>query len=233
MSIPVKFARMKEIIAFLHQLNENNNRPWFQAHNDQYEAVNDHFHGFVDALIAGIASFEPEVAGLTAKDCSYRIYRDVRFSHNKMPFKTHFAAYICPHGKKSPYAGYYFHVEPKGFGYLEEGHQLCSGLYGPEPHVLKSVREDILHNGDAFHATVQAASGFSLEPYQALKRVPQGCPSDHPYADYLKMRHPCLIRVVDEAFMLSPNLLTNTLEAFHKTAPFVRHLNQAVAYALE
>jgi len=223
---------MKEVIDFLHLLHANNNRPWFQANRDLYDAANNRFNAFVDDLIAGIATFDPSVAHLTASDCTYRIYRDVRFSPNKMPYKTHFAAYICAWGKKSPYAGYYFHVEPPGFGYLN-GHQLVTGLYAPAAPILKSVREDILHNGDNFHAAVQAAQGFVTETTDALKRVPVGYPADYIYAEYLKMKHPCLVKYVDDSFMLSPDLLSNTVEAFSRTAPFAATLNKAVSFVLE
>lgn len=223
---------MKAVIDFLRLLHEHNNRPWFQANRGLYDDAMLTFNAFVDDLIAGIASFDPSVAHLTAKDCTYRIYRDVRFSPNKMPYKTHFAAYICAGGRKSPYAGYYFHVEPPGFGYLN-GHQLVTGLYAPAPPILKSVREDILTNGDAFDASVKKAYDFKTETFERLKRVPLGYPADYKYADYLKMKHPCLVKHVDDAFMLSPNLLSNTLEAFSRTADFAHLLNQSVAFTLE
>jgi len=223
---------MKELIEFLRAVNENNNRLWFEEHRAEFKVINDDFNRFVDQLIAGIAEFDPSVSGLTAKDCTYRFYRDTRFSPNKMPYKTHMGAYICPKGKKAPYAGYYFHVEPKGNGFLD-GHQLDSGLYCPEPAILKSIREEISLNGDPFHAAVVAATGFVLEDDQQLKKVPRGFPADHKYADYLKLKNPCLCKHLDEAFLLSPNLLENTLDAYRKTVPFITVLNQAVEYAIE
>jgi len=223
---------MKKILHFLSQIRENNTRAWYEEHKAEYLEANALFTAFVEKLILGISEFDPSVRGLTTKDCMYRFYRDTRFSPNKMPFKTHFGAYICPNGKKSGYAGYYFHIEPEDSGYLD-GHQLDSGLYGPEPNILKSVREAIFLNGESFEDAVREAQGFVLEDSQALKKVPRGYPADFKYAEYLKMKNPCLCKLVDDDFILSPNLLENTLDAFRKTATFNNLLNKAVEYALE
>ncbi|MDP4278829.1 MAG: DUF2461 domain-containing protein [Bacteroidota bacterium] len=223
---------MKKVLTFLSQIRENNNKEWFDAHKAEYTEANSLFTSFTEKLILGIGEFDPSVRGLTTKDCLYRFYRDIRFSPNKMPYKIHFGAYICPHGKKSGYAGYYFHIEPEGSGYLN-GHQLDTGLYCPAPEVLKSVREGILLNGDTFDAAVKEAEGFVLEDSQALKKVPRGYPADFKYADYLKLKNPCLCKHVDDAFILSDHLLENTLEAFSKTYTFNKLLNESVEYALE
>jgi len=223
---------MKRVLSFLREIQENNTREWFEAHKVDYLEANGLFTAFVEKLITGIAVFDPSVRNLTAKDCMYRFYRDTRFSTNKMPYKTHLGAFVCPYGKKAPYSGYYFHIEPQGNGFLD-GHQLDTGLYCPEPAVLKSVREEIVLNGDHFHAAVLEAEGFVLEDSQALKKVPKGYPADHKYAEYLKLKNPCLCKRVDDAFMVSDYLLENTLEAFSKTVSFNKLLNEAVAYALE
>ena len=145
---------MEDIIRFLEQLRRHNNREWFEANKLWYRDVKARFDGLVARLIDAIAAFDPSVAGLAVKDCTYRIYRDTRFSPNKEPYKTHFGAYFCPRGKKSGYAGYYFHVEPQGDG-LIGGHLLSAGLYMPEPNVLKSVRDEIFDNGERFAAAVR------------------------------------------------------------------------------
>jgi uncharacterized protein (TIGR02453 family) len=218
---------MKTILTFLSQIQENNTRSWFEAHKSEYLEANAVFTAFTEKLIQGIAVFDPSVRGLTTKDCMYRFYRDTRFSPNKMPYKTHFGAYICPQGKKSGLAGYYFHIEPKGNGFLD-GHQLDAGLYGPDPSILKSYREELLLNGEAFEAAVKSAQGFVLEDYQALKKVPRGYDADSPYAEYLKLKNPGLYKPVDDAFLLSDHLLENTVEAFSKTVSFIHWLNEAI-----
>lgn len=223
---------MKTVLSFLRRINENNNKQWFDANKTEYLEANAVFNTFVEKLIFGISNFDPSVKGLTVRDVTYRFYRDLRFSPNKMPYKTHFGAFICPHGKNSGYSGYYFHIEPKGNGFLD-GHQLDTGLYCPQPNVLKSIREEIFLNGDLFEAAIREAKGFVIEDNQALKKVPAGYPADFKYAGYLKLKNPCLYKQVDDKFLLSDNLLENTIEAFRKTASFNKLLNKAVEYAFE
>lgn len=220
------------MIGFLRKLSDNNDREWFQAHKAEYKEAEGEFNAFVEKLIDGIAYFDSSVRGLTVRDCTYRIYRDTRFSNNKLPYKNHMGAYVCRGGKKSGYAGYYFHVQPVSEGLLG-GHLLSTGLYMPEPVVLRSVREDIAYNGEQFVAAIKKAKGFRLGQDNVLKRVPLGFPADSPYAEYLKMKDIYLEQQVDDSFMLSGDLLRNTVEAFHHTFEFSERLNRAIKYAYE
>ncbi len=126
---------MKEIYSFLSELSQNNNREWFNANKDNYLKIRKTFEDFAQALIERIAQWDDDVAAsnLSVKDCTYRIYRDTRFSKNKDPYKTHMGIFICKGGKKSPYAGYYLHIEPSGgnnfTGLIEpSGENTLSGL---------------------------------------------------------------------------------------------------------
>ena len=103
---------MKEVIDFFRRLHDDNTREWFDAHRAEWTRVKGRFADFTGQLIGGIASFDPEVRGLRPQDCTYRIARDTRFSPDKSPYKTYIGAYIAPKGKKSGFAGYYFHIEP-------------------------------------------------------------------------------------------------------------------------
>lgn len=225
---------MKNIVEFLTQLQGNNNKPWFDAHKEQYKVALNDFNSFVEKLIAGLGQMDSSVQGLTLKDCTYRIYRDTRFSHNKEPYKTHMGAYIAPKGKKSGYAGYYFHIEPTG-GNLIGRHMISSGLYMPESKVLRSVREDIVDNGEEFLAAVRKAKGFVLECEEGrrLKRVPTGFSAESPYAEYLKFKDINLMRFLDDARVTQDGLLEYVLAAYEPTVDFVRILNRAVLYAYE
>ena len=103
----------KELFQFLSELRLHNNREWFQANKPRYDLLHRQFIEVVQELINRMTLFEPELAGLTPKDCIFRIYRDIRFSPDKTPYKTHFGAYIAAYGgRKSEYAGYYLHLEP-------------------------------------------------------------------------------------------------------------------------
>ncbi len=221
---------MKKLIDFLTRLQRNNNREWFNAHKAEYKELEKEYHTFVEKLILGISSFDPTVKNLTVKDCTYRIYRDTRFSKDKTPYKTHIGTYICPGGKKSGNAGYYFHIEPHGEGLL--GNSLLSvGLYMPDKQALQSVREDIAYKGDEFLATLKKATGFHLDISNSLTRVPAGFSADNPYAEYLKLKDVNVMKSLDNAFLLKPDLLEKLVKNFQKTVDFNNFLNRAVTFA--
>ena len=223
---------MKKIQSFLTQIAENNTKVWFDAHKSEYLKANEEFTTFIEKLIFGISTFDPTIKGLTVKDCTYRFNRDIRFSPNKAPYKTHFGAYISPFGKKSGYAGYYFHIEPKGHDFIG-GNIMATGLYHPQPKILKSIREDIFLNGDSFEQVVREAKNFVLEDDQALKKVPKGYPADFKYAEYLKIKNHSLNKTFNNDLLFSSNFLEKTLADYSETVSFKNWLNKAVKYGLE
>lgn len=223
---------MKNIIYFLSDLSVNNNREWFEANKPRYKQVQEEFSAFTEQLITGISRFDSSIAGLTPKDCLYRIYRDTRFSNDKTPYKTHIGAYVCRKGKKSGYAGYYFHIEAEGSNYNGTS-LLAAGLYCPQPNVLKSVRDEIFDNGQEFLATINKATGFDMDHNDRLQRVPTGFPKDSEYAEYLKLKDFSLYKGIDNSFITSPKLLEKTLAEFEKSLDFNNLLNRAVDFAYD
>lgn len=222
---------MRTLFEFLKQLHDNNDREWFHAHQVEWKRAQAEFYVLVEQLIAGIATFDPSVAGLQVKDCVYRIARDTRFSPDKTPYKNWQGAYIAPKGKKGGYAGYYFHVEPPGDG-LIGGCLLTAGLYCPESIILKSVREEILDNGAQIVQAIEA-SGFALWRENTLKRTPVGFPAGSEYDDLLRLKDIYVQKSISEAFLDDPRLVEKTLAEFRRTQPFVALLNRAVQYAHE
>lgn len=223
---------MKALLTFLEALRRNNDRVWFAEHKAEYDALRTEFEGFVSDLIAAIARFDPAVAGLAPKDCMYRIYRDTRFSNDKSPYKTHIGAFVCRGGKKSGYAGYYLHLEPAGEG--SPGSFLSTGLYHPEPAVLRSIRDEIVTEGEAFETLLAAAPEYKLSSEGSLRRVPAGYAADSPWAEYLKLKdfyldRPLPSAMLDETF--TPELAARIARAFRPTAGFASLLNRCVDYA--
>ena len=220
---------MKTVIKFLEQLERNNNRTWFTAHKDEYRAAQTLFDNLTEQLITGIASFDERIKDLTVKDCTYRIYRDTRFSSDKSPYKTHIGAFICPGGKKSGFAGYYFQVGPEGNGY-NSGNMLASGHYMMEPQALRTLREDICNGDGDFEQALRQAPDFQLDNDNKLKRVPNGYPRDTAFSEYLKYRTYCLVCSPGKDFALTNNLAERTIELFRTTYPFVEYINRAIAF---
>lgn len=223
---------MEEVLDFLRRLSDNNDREWFDAHRTEWAHVKGLWANFTAELIEGIASFDPTVRGLRPQDCTYRIARDTRFSVDKRPYKSWIGAFIAPRGKKSGYAGYYFHVEPVGDGLLGN-HLLAAGAVCIEPQVLRSIREEVLDHGAEMLQSIDAARGFRLDTTNRLKRVPTGFPADLEYAELLKQKDYCLEKTVPEEFVLSDNLPERLVEEFRHTKPFLDQLNRAIQYAYE
>ena len=223
---------MKRVIDFLAKLQVNNNREWFEANKAEYKEALLVFNTFVEKLIPAIASFDSTIQGLTLKDCTYRIYRDVRFSHDKRPYKHHMGAYICRGGKKSGYGGYYFHIEPEGEGLLG-GNIISSGIYMPEPKVLNSIRDEIYDNGAQFIAAIKKAKGFQMDMSNSLTRVPKGYPQDSEYAEYLKLKDMYLIKFFPNDYILDENLLENLIKEYKTTREFLDIANRAASFAYE
>lgn len=225
---------MKEIITYLRQLQANNNRDWFNAHKEEFLKCQSRFYELVEEVIKEISVFDPSVANLTPKDCTYRIYRDVRFSSDKSPYKCHFGAFIAKGGKKSGYSGYYFHVSTGGDDCYPYCHMLAAGDYCCDPKVLKILREDIVNGeGDFDKAVKQADASFSLEKEGALRRNPKGFPVDAPYSEYLRLKYYCLVAQSDDAFWEGKDLAKRIAAQFATTKPFLDYINRAIDFSRE
>lgn len=221
---------MKDIIEFLNDLQHNNNREWFMANKARYVAAAERFNAIVDELIQEIACYDSTVAGLKAKDCTYRIYRDVRFSADKSPYKTHMGAFICRGGKKSGYSGYYFHIGTGGEGY-PYAHMLAAGDYCFDPKVLQVLREDIVGGGGDFHNIVKAASPtFELDREGALKRNPKGFEREELYTDYLRLKAFCLVHTPSNDFVCADGMPQRAAAIFQLAQPFLNYVNRAIEY---
>lgn len=214
----------KEIFQFLRELRENNNREWFQANKDRYDVLRKGFIDEVQELINRIALFDPEISGLEAKDCLFRIYRDVRFSPNKMPYKIHFAAYMAKGGRKSEYAGYYLHLEP-------DGSLLSGGIWMPPAPLLKMLRQDIYDQIEEFSAIIEDSSfkkTFPVLEGDTLSRMPVGFPADSPYGYILKHKDFSVMSSHPDNFFMKENWIEKAADDFKKLLPFNQFLNYTV-----
>jgi len=225
---------MKAIIIYLRQLQCNNNREWFNAHKEEFLKHQARFHELVDEVIKEISVFDADVAGLTAKDCTYRIYRDVRFSSDKSPYKCHFGAFIAKGGKKAGNAGYYFHISTGGGEGYPYCHMLAAGDYCYKPEVMKILREDIVNGEGDFDAVVkQADASFTLDNDGALKRNPKGFPADAPYSEYIRLKYFCLTAIPDDEFWEGEDLAKRIASKFVTTKPFLDYINRAIDFERE
>ena len=223
---------MKEIIDFLRDLSCNNNKEWFNANKLRYQQVLSLWQDFCGELIKKVGQYDPDIARLTVKDCTYRIYRDTRFSADKSPYKTHFGVFLSKGGKKSMHAGYYFHVGTGMGEAYPNCHMIASGNYCFEPRVIKMLREDISFDWEEFKTDVLAAAdpSFKVDMDGALKRVPKEYPADAPYADFMRLKSFSLVTYLDDDFILQPDLVSRASELFKSVKPFNDFINRAVDF---
>lgn len=213
-------------IQFLSDLKNNNHKPWFDANRGHYEAAREDFSAFIQKVIDNFSKQEPSLVHLKAKDCMFRINRDVRFSKDKSPYKTNFGAYMNAAGKKSPTAGYYFHFEP-GSSFMG------GGMWMPGPQHLSQVRQEIDYNLDGFSKILTSKKfkdvfgGLSTEKEYVLTRVPKGYAPDNPAAPYLKHKSFVATAFISDADLVHPSLTTKTVKAFKTLQPLIAYLNAA------
>lgn len=213
-----------QIIEFLKGLQLNNNREWFQDNKSRYDLLRKAFIDEVQELIAKISLFDPEVTGLEAKDCLFRIYRDIRFSPDKTPYKTHFSAFIAQGGRGSERGGYYIHLEP--------GNCLLSGgVWCPQSKLLKQLRQDIFDHIEEFTSIIEEPSFKALFPVlegDMLKRMPTGYPADSPYDYILKHKDFSVVCNKPDSFFEGKDWMKDSVACFEKLIPLNRFLNYTV-----
>ena len=213
-------------LTFLKRLKRNNRREWFNARREEYERdIRAPMLAILDRLAVDMRAIAPEL--LVGPKSMYRIYRDVRFSENKQPYKTHVAASFRPRNlAKGEGAGMYFHLSP-------EGVWVGGGMYAPQTPQLHRVREHIAANHRRFRSIVDApgfkrATDGGLEG-ERLQRVPRGFPKDHAAADYLRYRQFLAGREFPASFATGPKFYPGLLDAFRRIAPLIRFLNEPLS----
>ena len=212
---------------FLSQLKKNNNKPWFDAHRAQYEAARIDFSNFIQLVIDAVQKSDTTITGLTAKDCQFRINRDIRFSKDKRPYKENFGAFICRGGKKSIYAGYYFHLAP-GNSFIG------GGLWHPEPENLKKVRQEIDYNWEEFQSILKNKTFKKIygDLYkgedESLSRMPKGYEEDNPAIDYLKLKSLIAETTIADEDLTKATLHKKTVTAFEALQPLLNFINRSL-----
>jgi len=225
---------MESIFEYLKELNAHNDREWFNAHKDDYRDAKARFDRFALELADAIRDFDDSIGPLGINDITFRIYRDVRFSTDKSPYKCHMGAYIAPGGRKSGYSGYYIQVSGSDKEGWESFNMVAAGNYFCEPKALKIIREDIEMGESEFRNIVESADPrLYLDMSGALKRVPNGYDPLSPNADFLRLKTFCLQWEPEKVFFTAPDLVNRLAAIFKTTAPFIHYVNRAIEYSRE
>lgn len=211
---------LKEIYPFLTELKQNNNREWFKENKEWYDALRKAWLKDVQSIIDKMSIYDPSLIGLDAPDCVYRIYRDIRFSKDKTPYKTHFGAVIGIGGRKCPFSCYYLHIEPGVSG-------LFGGLWCPKPKELKALRHAIDDNIEEWEEILnepELKSRFNLVG-ESLKTAPKGFEKDLPHIEYLKMKQYILQWLPGNEYFLASDWKDNVAVDFQYLTKFHHFIN--------
>jgi uncharacterized protein (TIGR02453 family) len=217
----------KSTLAFLKKLKQHNDREWFEKNKHLYLEAKADMERAVQQAIGLMSKFEPSLKGLDAKKCLFRIYRDVRFSKDKRPYKINLSASINPGGKKiHDVPGYYLHIQP-GESFI------AGGMWQPEPPFLAAIRQEIDYNAEEFlsiikHRDFKKYFG-NLSDEDTLKTVPKGYDKSHPLIGYLKLKSFIVVRDFTDAQVTSSSFVKEVA----KTAKAMQALNRFISRAID
>ncbi|MDP1621497.1 MAG: DUF2461 domain-containing protein [Bacteroidales bacterium] len=215
----------KQVLDFLSQLEKNNNREWFQQNKQQYNEAKAEMESFVASVITDLAKFDDSIKYVEAKDCMFRIFRDVRFAADKSPYKINMGAWISQAGRKSAGPGYYIHLQPGGSF-------LAAGVYMPEPDQLKKIRNEIYYNITEFKSILSEKklrkNSVGLSDHDKGKMAPRDFPKDFPDIDLLKYKHYTLSQPLRDEMVASDHFQEIAVMTFKVMYPFNLFLKRAL-----
>lgn len=215
-----------KIFSFLTAIKKNNNREWFERNKPRYLESKQLFEDFVAAMLNELMKFNKGFEGLNPKKLPFRIYRDVRFSKDKRPYKTNMGAGFSLGGKMIQEPGYYLHIEP-GNSFV------ASGLYMPDAALLAKVRQEIDYNAKKFNKILgdkKFKSTFgTLDDFDKLKTAPKGYPKDHPQIEFLKHKSFVVSHYFSDKEVKDKHFLKKVVAACKTVKPFNDFLNEAIA----
>ncbi len=215
-------------IQFLKQLAKNNSKEWFDANRKKYEVAKEDHIQSVQKILNEFSKTDTTLSSLIAKDCLFRINRDIRFSKNKSPYKTNFGAYINANGKKSMKAGYYLHIQP-------EESFVGGGLYQPDADALKKIRQEIDYNFDEFKSIINNkkfkavyTKGLSKEGEVSLSRPPKGYDENNPAIEFIKLKSIIAMTPLTDAQLTDKKFVSTVVKAFQALHPLIVFSNKAL-----
>lgn len=213
----------KDTYEFLLALKSNNNREWFSENKAWYERAKADFEVLVTQVILHLNSFDSQIGHLDPKKCIFRIYRDIRFSQDKTPYKEHFGAGFRPLGSDKT-SGYYLHIDPEG-SFISCGHYMLN------PEQLKKMRRGIYNDYETFRSILDNKEfkkeiGDLYRDDDILKRIPNGFDKDSPATEYLKLKHFYVYKPIPENLLFDKNLIEYISNTYRLMQPLGTFLNE-------
>jgi uncharacterized protein (TIGR02453 family) len=215
----------KTTLQFLTELKKNNSKEWFDTNRKRYEAAKEDVKEITEKLIKAIGANDEDIAHLLAKDCTFRINRDVRFSKNKEPYKTNMSCIFSKGGKKTEAAGFYVHIEPGGTF-------VGAGCWAPQAAKLAAIRQELdynladwtkILNAKKFKTTFE--NGLSKD--DILQRPPKGYDAENPAVEFLKLKSFIVTKKITDTELQDKNFVKNIAVLYTTVKPMLDFLNTA------
>lgn len=213
----------KENLDFIIKLSANNDRDWFNEHKADYVAQHENIISFADELLAKMNEHD-NIETVSGKKSLYRIYRDVRFSKDKSPYKTHWSGGF-KRATKQLRGGYYFHIQPGNNSFIG------GGFWGPNKEDLLRIREDIATDGDEMRSIITSkdfVDTFGTLDGEQLKTAPKGFDKEHPDVDLLRYKQFIFGKNFTDKEVLAPDFVDVANETFQKMRPFFDYMSEVL-----
>lgn len=218
---------MKHIFQFFQELSRNNNREWFALHKAEYQDLRAQWIQHMNAVAAMLQPEWPELAGYDAARATYRIYRDIRFSHDKTPFKTHIGTSFAPPAFRGGHVGIYVQA---GKPRTDAG--VWGGIWQPDAATLRKLRKAIVDNDEEWLEIVndiRLTAVYGTQWYgEALKTAPKGYEKDHPLIEYLRLKDIGKFSAMTAADFSGPNWPTHLAERMTPLIPLMRFITYSL-----
>jgi uncharacterized protein (TIGR02453 family) len=215
---------LSKVLTYLKRLRNNNDKPWFDANRPLYDEARAIFERFIGAAILRFGEFE-DLGGVEPKECIFRIYRDIRFSANKLPYKSVMSAVVGPGGKSSSTYSHYIHIAPENESFI------AGGIHMPTSEEITRFRTSINRNPARFNRILAGREFkrcFDGLTGDKLKTVPRGFSKDHPHIELLRMKEVLALHRWTDQEVASPRFLTQMAGAARAMMPFLEYLNREV-----
>ena len=215
---------LKGVFDFIKKLEANNNREWFAENKEKYLTAKQDFEIFLDIIGKQLEEVDPEFRYTQVKDYTFRIYRDIRFSKNKAPYKNHFGAFFANGGRKTINGGYYLHIEPNASF-------IGGGVYSPQKEVLKAMRQEIYYSHKDFEKIILNEKFTSYYPElrdNKLKNGPKDFPKDCEAINWLKYKSFAVGHNLTNDEVVSSSFDKEVIKGFATLQPMVEFLNTAI-----
>lgn len=218
----------KESLQFLDDLKNNNNRDWFLENKKRYEIFKKDYHELVGDFLDAMKPLDPSLELLEVKNCTFRINRDIRFSKDKSPYKSHLGIWISSGIKGLNRSGYYIHIE-------KDASFIAGGLYSPESDDLKKIRKEIAFFYDDLEAVLsdkkfkKEFDTLDVTERNSLKNPPRGYEKEHPAIAVLKLKSFTASQKIDRDEFLQPDFVAKMSAKLIALKPLNDFLNRGLA----